>query len=280
MSNKVSKQRDGRGERGLSIAPDGQGGPAPQQRSDDEGSLPSQTDAALDLIRSRIVDLSLEPGSRIDERLLVDQFQLGRTPAREAINRLVAEGFVRIMPQRGGTFVRKLDLDEMGEVIMAHQLVESVLGQICKLDDPLLWSDLMVIQRNYTEGVKRRDFLAITQLNQNFHLRLHRTIGNALVYDFAETTHRHVRRLNVFIYQREMADPEFQSTQFAMNLDQHNQIIEAIQRRDRDTLIPLLPEHAKYTQRRLIRLLNGSLLPPLQANLAETLSTPARLPVS
>ena len=236
--------------------------------------MPSQTDAALDLIRSRIVDLTLEPGSRIDERILVDQFQLGRTPAREAINRLVAEGFVRIMPQRGGTFVRKLDLDEMGEVVMAHQLVESVLGQICKLDDPLLWSDLMAIQRSYTECVKRRDFLAITQLNQDFHLRLYRTVGNALIYDFAETTHRHVRRLNVFIYQREMADPEFQSTQFAMNLDQHNRIIEAVQRRDRDTLVTLLPEHAKYTQRRLVRLLDGPLLPPLQANLAEMLSTP------
>lgn len=273
MSNIVSKRRDGRRERGPSTAPDGQGGPAPQWRSDDKPPLPSQTDAALDLIRSRIVDLSLEPGSRIDERILIDQFQLGRTPAREAINRLVAEGFVRIVPQRGGTFVKKLDLDEMGEVVMAHQLVESILGQICKLEDPLLWSDLMAIQRSYTECVKRRDFLAITQLNQDFHLRLYRTIGNALIYDFAETTHRHVRRLNVFIYQREMADPDFQAAQFAMNLDQHNRIMEAVQRRDRDTLVTLLPEHAKYTQRRLVRLLEGASLPALQANLAEILST-------
>ena len=272
MSNTGSKRRDSQKERGTYTAPDGHGGPAPQRRPDDEPQLASQTDAALDLIRSRIVDLSLEPGSRIDERVLVDQFQLGRTPAREAINRLVAEGFVRIMPQRGGTFVRKLDLDDMGEVVFAHQLVESILGPICKLEDPLLWSDLKAIQRSYTECVKRRDFLAITQLNQDFHLRLYLTVGNALVYDFAETTHRHVRRLNVFIYQREMADAEFQSAQFAMNLDQHNRIIEAVERRDRDMLVSLLPEHAKYTQRRLVRLLEGASLPPLQVNLAEILS--------
>lgn len=272
MSNIGSKRRNSQKERRTYTAPDGQGGLGPQQRPDDEPQLASQTDAALDLIRSRIVDLSLEPGSRIDERILIDQFQLGRTPAREAINRLVAEGFVRIMPQRGGTFVRKLDLDDMGEVVFAHQLVESILGPICKLEDPLLWSDLKAIQRSYTECVKRRDFLAITQLNQDFHLRLYLTVGNALVYDFAETTHRHVRRLNVFIYQREMADAEFQSAQFAMNLDQHNRIIEAVERRDRDTLVSLLPEHAKYTQRRLVRLLEGASLPPLQADLAEILS--------
>lgn len=235
----------------------------------DDARLISQTDAALDVIRSRIIDMTLEPGSRIDERILIDRFKLGRTPAREAINRLVAEGFVKIMPQRGGTYVRKLDFDEMGEIVVAHQLAESILSQMCRLDDPSLAPDLMAIQRRYTDSVKRRDFLAITQLNQDFHLRMHDTIGNALFYDFAESTHRHVRRLNVYIYQAEQADPEFQSEQFAANLDQHNQIIEAVARRDRPALIELLPDHAKYTQRRLVRLLQNKSVGPLRPNLSE-----------
>ncbi len=225
--------------------------------ANDEIKLASQTDAALDLIRSQIIDMELEPGSRIDERVLVDRFQLGRTPAREAINRLVAEGFVKIMPQRGGTYVRKLDFDEMGEVIVAHQLAESVAGQMCKLDDPTLLPDLHRIQRRYIESVKNREFLAITQLNQEFHLRIHRTIGNALFFDFAESTHRHVRRLNVYVYKAEAHDAEYQSGQFAANLDQHNQILEAIERRDQAQLVTLLPEHARYTQKRLLRLLQN-----------------------
>jgi DNA-binding GntR family transcriptional regulator len=233
----------------------------------DEKQLSSQTDAALDLIRSRIVDMSLEPGSRIDERLLVDRFKLGRTPAREAINRLVAEGFVNIVPQRGGTFVRKLDLEEMGEVIVAQQLAESILAQMCNLDDPSLLPDLMSIQRRYTEYVKKRDFLAITQLNQDFHLRIYRTIGNALFYDFAESTHRHVRRLNVYIYEKEAADPEYQSKEFAINLDEHNRIIEVIERQDRDALIELLPHHAKGTHLRLLRLIERKSVGPLRKNL-------------
>lgn len=229
----------------------------------DDIKLTSQTDAALDLIRAHIIDMGLEPGSRIDERVLVDRFQLGRTPAREAINRLVAEGFVNIMPQRGGTYVRKLDLDEMGEVTEAHQLAESIVGQMCRLDDPTLLPDMHAIQRRYTESVRNRDFLAITQLNQEFHLRMHRTIGNGLFYDFAESTHRHVRRLNVYIYKAETSEPEYQSGQFASNLDQHNQILEAIERKDRAELIALLPEHARYTQRRLIRLMQNRSIGPL-----------------
>ena len=61
----------------------------------------SQTDAAVDLIRSKIIDMSLQPGSRLDEPLLRNHFKLGRTPAREAINRLVAEGLVNISPKSG-----------------------------------------------------------------------------------------------------------------------------------------------------------------------------------
>jgi DNA-binding GntR family transcriptional regulator len=241
---------------------------APADAAHDDVQHASQTEAALDMIRSRIVDMSLQPGSRIDERLLIEQFRLGRTPAREAISRLVAEGFVHIVPQRGGTFVRKLDLDEMGEVVVAHQLAESVLGQMCRFDDPGLLADLGAIQRRYVGVVNRRDFLAITQLNQDFHLRLHRTIGNALFYDFATSTHRHVRRLNVYVYQREQADPEFQAAQFTANLDQHEQIIAAVSRGDRDALSEILPAHAKYTQRRLVRLLENKSAGPVRLDLS------------
>lgn len=220
------------------------------------------------MIRSRIIDMTLEPGSRIDEPLLIKRFMLGRTPAREAMNRLVAEGFVRILPQRGGTYVRKLDLDEMGEVVVAHQVTESIVGELCQLNDPSLSSDLAAIQLRYTDCVKRRDYLAITQLNQDFHLRLHRTVGNSLFYAFAESTHLHLRRLNVYVYLREAADPEFQSVQFASNLEQHERIIQAVEDRDRRTLIDLLPEHAKFTQRRLMRLLGTKSIGRLRPNLA------------
>jgi DNA-binding GntR family transcriptional regulator len=132
-----------------------------------------------------------------------------------------------------------------------------------------LLADLEAIQRRYAVVVNRREFLAITQLNQDFHLRMHRTIDNALVYSFAESTHRHVRRLNVYVYQREQADPDFQAAQFAANLDQHEQIIAAISRRDRDALAELLPAHAKYTQRRLVRLLENKSAGPVKLNLTD-----------
>jgi DNA-binding GntR family transcriptional regulator len=223
----------------------------------------SQTEAAVDLIRLKIIDMSLEPGSKLDEPLLRNHFKLGRTPAREAISRLVAEGLVTIFPNRGGMFVRGLDLIEIGEVMMAYQLVESVLAQLCRFEDQNLVADLEEIQARYTHEVRRKSFLGITSVNEEFHLRMHRSIGNALFYEFALSTHRHVRRLLVLIYKIENTERNVLESQMVINIGEHVGIIDAIRHGDRTKLNQLLPAHAQQAQTRLIRILSEKRVPPL-----------------
>lgn len=223
----------------------------------------SQTDDAVALIRANIIDMSLEPSSRIDEALLIRQFKLGRTPAREAINRLAAEGMVNIQPNRGGIYVRKLDLREINEVVAAYRVVESICAQLYRFEDPSLVADLRSIQDRYEAQVARRAYLEITQLNEEFHLRLNRSIGNSLIYEFARSAHRHVRRLLVFIYRTEEQDGGLLDRQFATNLKEHAEIIAAIEARDRPALIRLMPAHARQTQRRLLRIMRGGTPGPI-----------------
>jgi DNA-binding GntR family transcriptional regulator len=223
----------------------------------------SQTEAAVDLIRLKIIDMSLEPGSKLDEPLLRNHFKLGRTPAREAISRLVAEGLVIIFPNRGGMFVRGLDLIEIGEVMMAYQLVESVLAQLCRFEDENLVPDLEEIQARYTHEVRRKSFLGITSVNEEFHLRMHRSIGNALFYEFALSTHRHVRRLLVLIYKIENTERNVLESQMEINIGEHVGIIDAIRHGDRAKLNQLLPAHAQQAQTRLTRILSKKRVPPI-----------------
>jgi DNA-binding GntR family transcriptional regulator len=223
----------------------------------------SQTEAAVDLIRSQIIDLSLEPGSKLDEPLLVNHFKLGRTPAREAISRLIAEGLVNSLPNRGGTFVRNLNLVEIGEVIFAYQLVETVMAQLCQFDDPGIVEDLEAIQARYTQQIRSKSFLGITSVNEEFHLRMHRSIGNALFFEFALSTHRHVRRLLVLLYKLENAAKSILEAQLEINMGEHREIIDAIRRKDRRALSALLPAHARQAQTRLLSVMNGSAVPPL-----------------
>jgi len=55
----------------------------------------SMVDEAATVIRNRILELSLPPGRPISSVWLVKHLMLGRTPIREAINRLAAEGLVQ-----------------------------------------------------------------------------------------------------------------------------------------------------------------------------------------
>ena len=222
----------------------------------------TQTDAAVSAIRSRIIDLSIPPGSRIDEPLLLNDFMLGRTPAREAINRLVAEGFVKIAPNRGGMFVRKLDFEEIGEILVAHQLAENILAQLMRFESGLA-EDLAAIQSQYVTQVRNRAYLNITALNEKFHMRMNQAVGNSFFYEFAQSTHRHVRRLLVHLYKMEVqTTPEEQDRQFDNNLLEHDKIIDIVKHKDRAALVQLLPSHARVTQDRFVQLLKTRNAPP------------------
>lgn len=222
-----------------------------------DSRTPSQTDIAVEQIRSRIIDLSLEPGSRLDESLLIEEFGLGRTPAREALHRLSAEGFVIFIAKRGGAYVRNLDLREVGEIIGAYQLAEDVLGQLCRFDDATLVSDLENIQRRYRTLVAARDYLGITAVNEEFHLRMHETIHNAFTYAFATSIHRHARRLIVLIHKLESTQPTVHDEQFELNVRQHDDLIAAIRAGDRKAFRSRIGAHARYTQRRLANVIHA-----------------------
>ncbi|MGI9334044.1 MAG: GntR family transcriptional regulator, partial [Gammaproteobacteria bacterium] len=86
----------------------------------------SLTEAATDTIRDRILDLSIEPGQRIDEKLLMERFNLSRTPVREALNRLATDGLVEIQSNRGA-FVRPLDVRHIRQLFDAYIATERMV---------------------------------------------------------------------------------------------------------------------------------------------------------
>ena len=61
----------------------------------------SLADLATSELRNKILDLSLTPSEHLEERMLLERFPFGRTPIREALNRLMAEGLVETKNGRG-----------------------------------------------------------------------------------------------------------------------------------------------------------------------------------
>ena len=90
----------------------------------DKYPINSLTHQAYDSIRSTIVAGTLKPGDPLDERTITGKLKLSRTPAREALVRLEAEGLVESVP-RVGMFVRKLDRRERRELMELRGALEA-----------------------------------------------------------------------------------------------------------------------------------------------------------
>lgn len=94
--------------------------------SGDENNLP-QTERAYRALERMIVTLKLQPGETMTEGTLIERLHLGRTPVREAIQRLAWEGLLEIRP-RSGIQIAALDPADFPKVLAARKGVEMLLA--------------------------------------------------------------------------------------------------------------------------------------------------------
>lgn len=89
----------------------------------DNDSLAEQ---AYRLLEEQLVTLKLSPGELITEKSLVDKAGIGRTPVREAIQRLSAEGLLQVMPRKG-LMITPLRRSDLREIIEARRVLERLM---------------------------------------------------------------------------------------------------------------------------------------------------------
>lgn len=95
----------------------------------------SQAQLAYRLIEEMIVTLALAPGSRVSENALAQRLGIGRTPVREAMQRLAREGSLRILP-RAGAIVSEIDVADQFKLIEVRRGLERVMaGRAARLRD-------------------------------------------------------------------------------------------------------------------------------------------------
>lgn len=215
----------------------------------------SLTDQATRTVRNHILDLTLSPGMTLDERYLLERFEFGRTPMREALNRLIVEGLVVSRGPRG-VQVAPLNIEATVELFDAYVMSERMVASALKFNEPNLLDDLEQLQGKYERNLDESDLLRVTELNALFHNRLAAATQNAFIRDYSYKLHNLARRLSYFIYKREASQEDFASKLFDRPRRDHLSIIDAIRTADRKHLIDLLTDHAVFFRTRLARIIN------------------------
>ena len=216
----------------------------------------SLTDRATKVVRNNILDLTLAPGMTLDERYLLERFEFGRTPMREAINRLIAEGLVVSRGARG-VQVAPLDIESAVELFEAYVMAERMVAAALKFKHPALVADLTDLHTVYVQNLDKTNLLKVTELNALFHAKLAEATENAFIMGYSHRLHNLARRLSYFIYEREaMNDSGFAESLFDKPRADHESIIDAIRLCDRKALVDRLTNHAIFFRVRLARIIN------------------------
>jgi DNA-binding GntR family transcriptional regulator len=129
-------------------------------------------------LRNEIVELTLAPGSPIDEVQLAERFSLSRTPVREALVRLAAEGLITTLPNRA-TIVASIDFLNLPHFFDALTLMYRVTTRLAAAnrgEDGL--ARIRAAQETFADAVAARDALAMIAANRDFHLEIARAGGN------------------------------------------------------------------------------------------------------
>lgn len=218
---------------------------------------PSLVEIATNKIRDRILDLTLAPGSQLDEGVLRDKLNISRTPAREALSRLVAEGLVESSATRG-FFVRQLDLHETAHFFNMYLLIDRSAASLCRFTHKNFVADMRAIQQQHAAAVASNRFLDITRHNAEFHTRIAAATENRFLLDFSVRIHNFARRLAYYVYAYESDNEHYFKDQQGKIINEHDMIIAAIEKGERDEVVDLITRHAVRLRRRIANFVEGN----------------------
>jgi DNA-binding GntR family transcriptional regulator len=184
-------------------------------------------------LRGQIFARELEPGAWIDETKLAAEYGISRTPLREALKVLAAEGLVAMKPRRGA-YVAEMSRDDVAEVYHLLALLESdAAGAVARLADDAQLAELRVLHERLEKQVRQRE--AFFAANERFHMALLGMAGNRWRTQIV-TDLRKVMKLN-------RHHSLFKQGRLADSLAEHRALMQALEARQPERATALMRRH-------------------------------------
>lgn len=211
----------------------------------------TQAQFAYRQIEEMIVTLTLPPGSRISEKSISAQLGIGRTPVREALQRLAYERTIRVLA-RSGAVVSEIDVAEHFKLIEVRRELERILvGRASRLAEPATCKRFGELAEKFGEAADREDEAIFLPTDAEFNALVAETARN----DYAAAAMRPLQaqtRRFWYLYFRQIGDLAHVSRL-------HAEIARAISRKNerdaRDASDRLVDYVEQYTYRTMRALL-------------------------
>lgn len=186
-------------------------------------------------LRQMIFEGALEPGEKVREKLLTEQFGVSRTPLREALKVLAAEGLLELIPNRGAVITRQ-SADELDEVFSVLAALEGLAGELAaKAASDKELARISKMTRELRQSYENADRPTYFRINQ----AIHRAILEAASNDTLTRSHE----LVAFRVQRARYQANLTAERWRVAVEEHEAIAEALEARDAERSAALMRAH-------------------------------------
>jgi len=193
------------------------------------------SDMVYQVLREALITGVVPPRQRLAEEHLARMFEVSRTPIREALFRLEAEGFAERVPRRG-LVASQVTPQEIIDVYAVRESMDGLAAELAAVHaSPADLSTLVDLNNQFAAAVTAEEMDQLVLLNLRFHEALAQISKNAFLLDMVKQIHHRVRR--------------FPGTTFTKPgrgvraIEEHRLIVEAVTKHDAATARRVAAKH-------------------------------------
>jgi DNA-binding GntR family transcriptional regulator len=200
---------------------------------------------AVSRVRTMLLEGEITPGARIPERELCEQLKISRTPLREALKVLAAEGLVQLLPNRGSRAARLTEKD-VRDLFEVCQGLEALAGELaCERISDTEVAEIGAAHEAMVQHYRRGDLIQYYRCNRAIHEAIIAAAGNPALSGLYELVTARIRRAR---YVTPMT-----SARWALAVEEHEAILNALRRRDGVGLSHILRTHMRHKREEILR---------------------------
>lgn len=225
----------------------------------------SSVDRAYATLSHMAINFEFMPGERLNETTLSNTLKVSRTPLREALNRLVAEGFFTFLLGKG-FFCRPLSPEKVMELYQLRCALETeaVVRAIETASDKEIDDLATYLKKTEIEYQASTDLPELLRMDEEFHMKLAALSKNEEIIRVLSNANERIRYVRI-INLRQLRERGDENSHDATSLSAHRVIVEAVKKRDVDAAVKALRNHIERRSEQtmeLVRLAYSQLYVP------------------
>lgn len=196
---------------------------------------PSLHEELTDRLRSMIIEGVLTAGEKVPEKALCEKLGVSRTPMREALKVLAADGLLNLEPNKGAR-VRTITTEDLEEVFPLMGALESLAGELaCKNISDVQIEEIKAEHKKMLVEFKQSNMPSYFKHNERIHQLIMAAAANTTLTDMYRTLSLRIRSGR---YIANMSPTRWQQA-----VDEHEEMLVALSNRDGVELGSILKRH-------------------------------------